>query len=123
MPEVKSYVEALMALEEEPLRLEPGQVLFAAGDSGHDMYIVRTGTVDLKIGETLLETVGTGGILGELALVDPAPRSASAVAGRDCSLVRIDEKTFNDLVRRVPGLALDVMKVMARRLRRTTPTA
>jgi CRP-like cAMP-binding protein len=121
MPEVKSYVEALMALEEEPLRLEPGQVLFGIGDPGHDMYIVRTGTVDLRVGDTLLETVGTGGILGELALVDPAPRSATAVAGRDCSLVRIDEATFNDLVRRVPGLALDVMKVMARRLRRTTP--
>jgi CRP-like cAMP-binding protein len=122
MPEVRSYLEALAALEEEPLRLQPGQVLFAAGDAGHEMYVVRTGTVDLRIGDTLLETVGAGGILGELALVDPAPRSATAVAGHDCTLVRIDETAFNNLVRRVPGLALDVMKVMARRLRRTNPS-
>jgi CRP/FNR family cyclic AMP-dependent transcriptional regulator len=87
------------------------------------MFIVRTGSVELRIGETALETVGQGGIFGELALVDPAPRSASAVAGPDCTLVMVDETTFVDLVRRVPGLALEVMKVMARRLRRTNPVA
>lgn len=123
MAEVKSYLEAVMALEEAPLRLDPGQVVFSAGDRGQEMFIVRTGSVDLRIGETLLETVGQGGIFGELALVDPAPRSATAVAGPDCTLVLVDATSFNDLVRRVPGLGLEVMKVMARRLRRTNPTA
>jgi CRP-like cAMP-binding protein len=95
---------------------------FSAGESGREMFIVRTGHVDLRIGDTLLETVGQGGIFGELALVDPAPRSATAVAGPDCSLVLVDAGSFNDLVRKVPGLGLEVMKVMARRLRRTNPT-
>jgi CRP-like cAMP-binding protein len=58
-----------------------------------------------------------------MALVDAAPRSATAVAGPDCSLVLVDVATFNDLVRKVPGLGLEVMKVMARRLRRTNPIA
>jgi len=84
---------------------------------------VRAGSVDLKVGDVVLETVQRGGILGELALVDPAPRSATAVAGPECTLVRVDEAAFNDLVRRVPGLALEVMRVMARRIRRTNPTA
>jgi CRP-like cAMP-binding protein len=122
MAEVKSYLHAIMALDEAPLKLEPGQVVFSSGDAGREMFIVRTGSVDLRIGETLLETVGQGGIFGELALVDPAPRSATAVAGPDCSLVLVDASSFNDLVRKVPGLALEVMKVMARRLRRTNPT-
>ena len=122
MTEVKSYLEALMTLDEAPLKLDPGQVIFSAGDSSREMFIVRTGHVDLRIGDTLLETVGEGGIFGELALVDPAPRSATAVAGPDCSLVLVDAGAFNDLVRRVPGLGLEVMKVMARRLRRTNPT-
>jgi CRP-like cAMP-binding protein len=86
------------------------------------MYVVRSGHVDLKIGDTLLESVGPGGILGELALVDAAPRSASAVAGPDCTLARVDQEAFDDLVRRVPGLALEVMRVMARRLRKANPT-
>jgi len=123
MADVKSYLEALMTLDEAPLKLEPGQVIFSAGETGREMFIVRTGTVDLRIGETLLETVEQGGIFGELALVDPAPRSATAVAGPACTLVLVDAAAFGDLVRKVPGLALEVMRVMARRLRRTNPTA
>jgi len=119
MAQVRSLLEALTALDEAPLECEEGQVIFAAGDPGREMYVVRTGSVDLRIGDTVLETVGPGGILGELALVDPAPRSATAVAGVDCSLARITEESFADLVRRVPGLALEVMRVMARRLRKT----
>ncbi len=119
---VKTYVEALMTLDEAPLRLDPGQVIFEAGDPGSEMFIVRTGSVELKIGDTPLETVEQGGIFGELALVDPAPRSATAIAGPDCTLVLLDASAFNDLVRRVPSLALEVMRVMARRLRRVNPT-
>jgi len=121
MAEVRTYLEALTALEETPVTVEPGGIIFAAGDAGRAMYVVRTGSVDLKIGDTLLESVGPGGILGELALVDPAPRSASAVAGPDCTLVCVDQAAFDDLVRRVPGLALEVMRVMAQRLRKTNP--
>jgi CRP/FNR family cyclic AMP-dependent transcriptional regulator len=121
MTEVKSYLQALMTLDEAPLRLDPGQVVFSAGDAGREMFIVRTGSVELRIGDTLLETVGEGGIFGELALVDPAPRSATAIAGPECSLVLVDAAAFDDLVRKVPGLGLEVMKVMARRLRRTNP--
>jgi CRP-like cAMP-binding protein len=119
---VKTYLEAVMSLDEAPLKIDPGQTIFRAGDHGSEMFIVRTGSVDLRIGETVLETVGQGGIFGELALVDPAPRSATAVAGPECTLVLLNASTFKDLVRKVPGLALEVMKVMARRLRRVNPT-
>ena len=81
MAAVKTYLETLMTLDEAPLKLDPGQVVFSAGDAGREMFIVRTGSVDLRIGDTLLETVEQGGMFGELALVDPAPRSATAVAG------------------------------------------
>ncbi len=120
MPEVKTYVEALMALDETPLRLDPGQVIFREGEPGHEMFIVRTGSVDLKVGDTVVETVGQGGVFGEMALVDPAPRSATAVAGPGCSLVLVEERSFNDLLRRVPGLGFEIMRVMSRRLRRAS---
>jgi len=120
MPEVRTYLEALMALDETPLKLEPGQAIFREGEPGHEMFIVRTGTVDLKVGDAVVETVGQGGVFGEMALVDPAPRSATAVAGPGCSLVLVEERSFNDLLRRVPGLGLEIMRVMARRLRRAS---
>jgi len=119
---VKTYLEALMKLDEAPLKVDPGQVIFETGDPGREMFIVRTGSVQLRIGDTVLETVEQGGIFGELALVDAAPRSATAVAGRDCTLVLVDAAAFNDLVRRVPSLALEVMRVMAGRLRKVNPT-
>ncbi len=120
MSDVKTYLQALTALEEAPIKLDPGQVIFSSGEAGHQMFIVRSGSVELKIGDTVVETVEKGGIFGELALVDPAPRSATAIAGADCTLVLVDRHSFNDLVRRVPGLAFEVMKVMARRLRRAS---
>jgi CRP/FNR family cyclic AMP-dependent transcriptional regulator len=120
MSEVKTYLQALMAIEEAPLKLDPGQVIFSSGDPGHQMFIVRTGTVELRIGDTVVETVGQGGIFGELALVDSSPRSATAIAGSDCTLVMVEQRSFNDLLRRVPGLGLEIMKVMASRLRRAS---
>ncbi len=120
MPEVKTYLEALMALDETPLRLDPGQVIFREGEPGHEMFIVRTGTVELKVRDATVETVGQGGVFGEMALVDPAPRSATALAGPGCSLVLVEERSFNDLLHRVPGLGLEIMRVMARRLRRAS---
>jgi CRP-like cAMP-binding protein len=119
MTDIHSYMEALMLSEEHPLRFDPGQVIFKAGEEGSAMYIVRSGSVQLRAGETVLETVERGGLLGEMALIDPAPRSASAVAGADCTLVGVDEETFHALVKQVPGFALEVMRVMARRLRQS----
>jgi CRP/FNR family cyclic AMP-dependent transcriptional regulator len=118
MSEVKTYLEALMAIDEAPLKLDPGQVIFSAGEPGREMFIVRTGTVDLRIQDTVVETVEQGGVFGELALVDPAPRSATAIAGADCTLVLVEPHSFNEMLRRVPGLGLEIMRVMARRLRR-----
>ncbi len=121
MTQIRTYVEALMLTDEKPLSLAPGQVLFVEGQpSDGRMYIVRTGSLELRLGRRKLETVEPGGVVGEMALIDPAPRSATAVGGPDCTLAAVDETTFRQLAKRVPGLALEVMRIMVRRLRRTT---
>ena len=61
-----------------------------------------------------------GGIMGELALIDSKPRSASAVAKTDCRLVPLDDKQFIFLVQQTPFFAIRVMRIMAERLRRET---
>lgn len=123
MTEIRTYLEALLLVEDEPRHFEEGQTIFRAGDPGRHMYVVRTGTVELRSVDTVLEIVGQGGVFGEMALVDPAPRSATAVAGAGCSLAAIDATAFHGLVQKVPGLALEVMRVMARRLRQMTAQA
>jgi CRP-like cAMP-binding protein len=95
-----------------------GKVIFAQGDPGDVMYVVVEGQAQVMVDGKLLETVRTGGILGEMALIDAGPRSASAIAKTQCVLVPIDEKRFSDLVKRRPEFALHVMRVLAHRLRR-----
>jgi CRP/FNR family transcriptional regulator, cyclic AMP receptor protein len=97
--------------------VEPGQVLFEEGDAGDVMYAVAEGTVDIVHDGAVIETVSAGGIFGELALVDDSPRSARAVAGEGTRLVTIDKRRFMFLVQEHPTFALQVMSVLASRLR------
>jgi CRP-like cAMP-binding protein len=97
----------------------PGDVLFREGDEGGDMFAVVEGEIDLVLAGVVVETVGPGGILGELALIDPAPRSAEARVRTTARVVRIDKRQFTFLVHEHPTFALQVMTVMAERLRRT----
>lgn len=97
-----------------------GAQIFAADEPGQNMYVVNDGRVDIVSDGRVLETVGPGGIFGEMALIDKAHRSAGAVAKTDCTLVLIDERRFLYLVQESPFFALSVMGVMADRLRRVT---
>ena len=103
--------------------LEPGDVLFCEGDAGDVMFAVVDGEVELSRNGALLETVGPGGILGELSLIDPAPRSADAAARTTARVVPVDQRQFTFLVQEHPTFALQVMTVMAERLRRTNEAA
>jgi CRP/FNR family cyclic AMP-dependent transcriptional regulator len=94
-----------------------GTVVFEEGAPAASMYVVRRGQVAIRLGNLTLETVGEGGFLGEMALVDDRTRSATAVVIEDCELVPIDERRFLFLIRETPFFALAVMRTMARRLR------
>ena len=83
------------------------------------MFAVVEGEIELIRDGTVVETVGAGGILGELALIDPAPRSAGARVRTAARVVRIDKRQFTFLVHEHPTFALQVMTVMAERLRKT----
>lgn len=98
-------------------RLTAGEVVFRAGDAGETMILVLEGRVDIRVGDQTVETLGLHGIAGEMALIDPAPRSATAVALTGCEVAVIDRETFLDLVREVPSFALYVMRVLGNRIR------
>ena len=100
------------------VRLEPGEIAFKEGDPGDVMFAVVEGSVDIVLGETVIETVESGGIVGELALVDSGPRSASAIARTPAVLARVDQREFMFLVQEHPTFALEVMRILAARIRR-----
>lgn len=108
----------LFSKSEECLPFTSGQVVFREGDSGDSLYIVADGQVDIILGNQIIETVESGGMIGEFALIDEKPRSATAVARTDCVLVPVSRQHFLTLIQRTPLFALQVMRIMADRLRR-----
>ena len=100
------------------LTLAPGTVLFRAGEAADAMYVLLEGSADILVGSTVVEVAEPGSLLGELALVDAAERSAGVVARTECQVVRITVAEFDLLVREAPAFSRVVMKLMAERLRR-----
>ena len=100
-----------------------GEIQFAEGKAGDVMFAVVEGEVELSHQGRVVEEVTAGGILREMALIDTEPRSATATARTASRIVRIDQKRFTFLVHEHPTFALQVMRVMARRLRRANVTA
>jgi CRP/FNR family transcriptional regulator, cyclic AMP receptor protein len=105
LPEVKPY--------------PAGELIFREGEPGKTMYLVIEGEIDLVVGRAVVETAKPGTFIGELVLIDDAPRSAAARAKTDCRIFPIDEERFRSLVQSTPSFVLDVMKGLALRLRRT----
>src|SRR5262245_58851878 len=86
--------------------LEPGETMFKEGETAKELYVIRSGQVEIQLGNRLLATLETNDIFGEMALIDSAPRSATAIAKTDVALVPISRKDFLALVSRAPTLAL-----------------
>ncbi len=100
-----------------------GSIIFEAGQPGEEMFIVEEGEVDIVLGDKVLETVVAEGFFGEMVLIDHEPRSTGAIARTDCVLMVLNQHRFNFLVDEVPFFAINVMKVMANRLRRASQEA
>jgi CRP-like cAMP-binding protein len=94
-----------------------GDVIFRVGDTAQELFIIQGGEVEIRLGDRVLETLPQYSIFGEMALIDNAPRSATAVAASDAKLVPVSEKQFLFLIRNTSYFALNVMRLMARRLR------
>ncbi|MDP2402091.1 MAG: cyclic nucleotide-binding domain-containing protein, partial [Actinomycetota bacterium] len=90
--------------------LPAGQTLFKEGESGDLMYILMTGTADIIVHDRVMESAGPGTLLGEMAMIDAAPRSATVLATSECTFLPISRDRFNFLVQQTPNFALHVMR-------------
>jgi CRP-like cAMP-binding protein len=99
-------------------RIDAGERIFLEHDAGSAMYVVRSGRVDVITFGTVLESVGPGGIFGEMAMIDDGPRAAAALAAETTEVAVIDKEMFHALVREEPAFALRIMQVLTERIRR-----
>lgn len=104
---------------ETPIKaVAAGEIVFAQGDPGDVMFVVIDGEVDILLDGKAIETVRAGSVVGEMALIDLGPRSATAISRTRCLLSPVNQQRFRELIAREPDFALNVMRVLARRLRR-----
>ncbi len=104
--------------------LPRGRVLFSEGQVGYRLYVVTTGK--MKLGRTsvdgrenLLAVLGPGEMFGELSLFDPGPRTATATAVTDSTLIGLGHSDLQPWLTGRPEVASQLLRALAQRLRRT----
>ena len=95
-------------------------MLFAEGEPGDNLYIIKTGSIKItKIvdnSEVLLAMLKPGDILGEMALLEGKPRAASAVAYEDCTVIAVSKDNFELMAKSQPQLIAKITTLLAERL-------
>ena len=115
--ETPDYVLASVARIMEEVALDAGDTLIREGEPGDCLYIVVDGELSVHSAGHTLMRLTPGKIVGELALLDPAPRSASVTAITDAFLFRIDKDPFDEVMADRPEIARAVIRSLTRRVR------
>ena len=106
--------------DDPPVSFLRNQVILEEGQLGTRMYVVLQGRVAVSIGGKVVDHIGPGGVLGELALLDQVPRVASAVAEDNVALQPISRNAFIALIKLDPELGAGMLTALAERLRYLT---
>lgn len=97
-----------------------GEVLFREGDPGEEMFVIQTGVVQItkRVGgvERPIATLGRGEFLGEMAILNAKPRTATAVATEDATCLVIDARRLEQMISKNTEIAVRLVKKLAARL-------
>ena len=113
-----------ISLNFEIIDLPMGEVLFYEKDESDDMYLVLEGKVraslfDEQGNELVLAELGPGEFIGEMSMIDQLPRSATVLAEENSRLAVLRRDSFLKILRENPDIAINVIKALVARLRRT----
>src|SRR5689334_6587108 len=123
----REYSERLLA-RARPVALQDGQALFRQSDSGDGCYWLESGTLKVTVAsstgeERILAVLGPGSIVGELAMMDGLPRSATVVAMRPSKLSFLARADFQDSLLRNPSIYQFLVSTLVQRLRQADDEA
>lgn len=98
-----------------------GTAIIKEGDTAHSAYVVDSGKVEIWVtkggSKRVLSEVSTGGIFGEMALIDDKPRSANVTAVSDTVCIVVPEKMFKDKIEPIDPLIKALLRVLVRNVR------
>lgn len=119
---VKAGVSA--GFEDYIARIPAGGIIFDEGEVGTEMFVIQSGSVEIRkrvgSGEKLLATLEKGDFFGEMSILEEVPRTAVARAKTDVELVKINQSTFDEMLRHNGEIAVRMLRKLSRRLRETT---
>ncbi len=101
----------------QEVEIGAGDPLFQKDDPGDCMFILASGRLRVHDGRTLINTLGPGEVVGEMAMLDSEPRSASVTAEEDSLLLRLDQEPFYDLMDERIEVVRGIIGVLSGRLR------
>ncbi len=106
-----------IARASDEVSVPAGTVILKQGTEGHEAYVVLKGTVTVTRNGRKVTTLGSGAILGELALLDHGQRSATATCATPCDLLVLTQSSFLVVVMDVPQLANKLLVTLVSRIR------
>ena len=115
-------IEAVGRLMDE-VDVNDGRVLMREGAAGREFFIVISGSVRVERKGRKINELGPGDFMGEIALIDRGPRTATVIAAEPCRLLVLDIGGFRTLVSKYPSVQGKIMKALAERLREAQPRA
>ena len=114
----------LLAYTSDVVTYRTGQVLFRRGDVGDAAYVIIQGNAEVSIttdaGEIPVAQLRDGDFLGEIAILCDTPRTATVTASSELKTLRIRKERFFELLRQFPEMAIELTRLLADRLTRTT---
>ena len=114
----------LLAFTSERIMFDPGQTVFRQGDDGDAAYVIIDGQADVLVdapnGPISVAKVERNALVGEVAILCDVPRTASIKALSRLDTLRITKAQFLELLTEYPELSIDIMKILAQRLARTS---
>lgn len=96
---------------------KPGQTLIEEGQLGREAFIILKGVATVQRGGKKIASVGAGSMVGELALLDNGPRTASVVCSTEVDVLVINQRYFHGILRDVPALTQKLLTSLAGRVR------
>jgi len=100
-----------------PMHAPKGKVIMAQGEGAAFMYVVLDGRVAVLFKDRVVERVGPGGVVGEMALIDQSARVATAKAETECTLLAINRRDFLTFIKTKPDFSMALLKSLVERLR------
>ena len=114
----------VVAMMAETLCFREGERLFERGEEGESAYIVLEGAVDVIIAagasDQVVAVLDQGQIFGEIAALTGQPRTTAIQARSDLTVLRLDRQTLMALMREFPDISLELIRILADRLRDTS---